>query len=121
MSDRSSDVIRFTFYGFSAENTAAARREQGKAACSPEAVSLRWLHETIERGQIVMTPLFSYNGVITDDETPHLRCLQQALTEHGQSNLEGMRPESIDPLVSANRQAEPSGHLPVGSKVPLER
>jgi HAD superfamily hydrolase (TIGR01509 family) len=29
--------------------------------------------------------IFDFNGVIADDETPHLRCFQQALTEHGLS------------------------------------
>ena len=28
---------------------------------------------------------FDFNGVIADDETPHLRCFQQALAEHGLS------------------------------------
>jgi HAD superfamily hydrolase (TIGR01509 family) len=27
--------------------------------------------------------IFDFNGVIADDETPHLRCFQQALAEHG--------------------------------------
>jgi HAD superfamily hydrolase (TIGR01509 family) len=29
--------------------------------------------------------IFDFNGVIADDETPHLRCFQQALAEHGLS------------------------------------
>lgn len=29
--------------------------------------------------------IFGFNGVIADDETPHLRCVQQALAEHGLS------------------------------------
>jgi phosphoglycolate phosphatase-like HAD superfamily hydrolase len=53
-----------------------------------------------------------FNGAIADVETPHLHCVQQALAEHGQSNLEGKSPESIEPLVSANRPAEPSGQVP---------
>jgi regulation of enolase protein 1 (concanavalin A-like superfamily) len=52
--NRSSDIFRFTFYGFRAENTPAARREQGKAACSTETGSLHRLHETNERGQIMI-------------------------------------------------------------------
>jgi beta-phosphoglucomutase-like phosphatase (HAD superfamily) len=27
--------------------------------------------------------IFDFNGVIADDETPHLLCFQQALDEHG--------------------------------------
>ena len=79
----SSNVSRLTFHGFKAENTPAARREQGKAACSTEAVSLRWLHETNERGQtMIRAIIFDFNGVIAADETPHLRFFQQALAEH---------------------------------------
>jgi HAD superfamily hydrolase (TIGR01509 family) len=60
--------------------------EQGKAACSMEAVSLQWLHETNERGQtMIRAIIFDFNGVIADDETPHLHCFQQALAEHGLS------------------------------------
>ncbi|MCE9537569.1 MAG: HAD hydrolase-like protein, partial [Nitrospirae bacterium] len=29
--------------------------------------------------------IFDFNGVIADDETPHLRCFQQALSESGLS------------------------------------
>jgi len=29
--------------------------------------------------------IFDFNGVIADDETPHLVCFQQALEEHGLS------------------------------------
>ena len=29
--------------------------------------------------------IFDFTGVIADDETPHLRCFQQALAEHGLS------------------------------------
>jgi len=29
--------------------------------------------------------IFDFNGVIVDDETPHLRCFQQALAKHGLS------------------------------------
>ena len=29
--------------------------------------------------------IFDFNGVIADDETPHLRCFQQTLAEHGLS------------------------------------
>jgi len=56
--------------------------------------------------------IFDFNGVIADGETPHVVCFQQALAEHGQSNLEGVCPESIEPLVSANRPFEPSCHAP---------
>ena len=48
-----------------------------------EVVSLQWLHETNEPGQIMIRAIiFDFNGVIADDETPHLRCFQQALAEH---------------------------------------
>ena len=46
---------RFTPHGFKAENTAATRRGQGKATCSPEAVSILRLHETTKRGNGVTT------------------------------------------------------------------
>jgi HAD superfamily hydrolase (TIGR01509 family) len=60
--------------------------EQGKAACSTEAVSLQWRRETNERDQtMIRAIIFDFNGVIADDETPHLRCFQQALAEHGLS------------------------------------
>jgi len=36
-------------------------------------------------------------------------------------NVEGLHPESIEPLISANRPVEPSGQPPVGSQSPLER
>lgn len=29
--------------------------------------------------------IVDFNGLIADDETPHLRCFQQALSEHGLS------------------------------------
>ena len=29
--------------------------------------------------------IFDFNGVIADDETPHLRCFQQTLAKHGLS------------------------------------
>jgi HAD superfamily hydrolase (TIGR01509 family) len=60
--------------------------EQGQAACSTEAVSLQWHRKTNERGQtMIRAMIFDFNGVIADDETPHLRCFQQALAEHGLS------------------------------------
>jgi hypothetical protein len=52
-----------------------------------------------------------FNGAIAD-ETPNLRCIQQALAEHGQSNIEGVGPESIETLILSNRPAEPSGLVP---------
>lgn len=34
---------------------------------------------------MIRAMIFDFNGVIADDETPHLRCFQQALSEHGLS------------------------------------
>lgn len=34
---------------------------------------------------MIRAMIFDFNGVIADDETPHLHCFQQALTEHGLS------------------------------------
>ena len=34
---------------------------------------------------MIRAMIFDFNGVIADDETPHLRCFQQALAEHGLS------------------------------------
>jgi HAD superfamily hydrolase (TIGR01509 family) len=34
---------------------------------------------------MIRAVIFDFNGVIADDETPHLRCFQQALAEHGLS------------------------------------
>lgn len=53
-----------------------------------------------------------FNGAIADDETPNLHCIQRALAEHGQSNLEGVGSESIETLILSNRPAEPSGQVP---------
>ena len=44
-----------------------------------------------------------FNGAIADDETPNLHCIQRALAEHGQSNIEGVGPESIETVGLANR------------------
>ena len=44
-----------------------------------------------------------FNGAIADDETPNLHCIQQALAEHGQSNLEGVGPDSIETVGLSNR------------------
>jgi hypothetical protein len=78
-----------------------------------EAGSLHRLHETNERGQIMIRAvIIGFNSVFAYDETPHLRCFQQALAEHVLPNLEGVRPESIEPIISGNWPAEPSCHLP---------
>jgi hypothetical protein len=53
-----------------------------------------------------------FNCTIAYDETPNLHCIQQALAEHGQSDLEGVGPESIETLILSNRPAEPSGQVP---------
>jgi len=61
---------------------------------------------------MIRTMIFGLNGVIADDETLHLHCFQQALAEHVLPNLEGVRPESIEPIISDNWPTEPSCHLP---------
>jgi hypothetical protein len=61
---------------------------------------------------MILAIISDFNGAIADDETPNLRCIQQKLAEHGQSNLEGVGPESIETLILSNRPAEPSGQVP---------
>ena len=34
---------------------------------------------------MIRAMIFDFNGVIADDEMPHLRCFQQAVSEHGLS------------------------------------
>ena len=53
----------------------------------------------------------------------HLSCSPEQLTEVDLilQNVEGTHPESIEPLISANRQLSHLATSPVGSKTPLER
>lgn len=46
--------------------------------------ALEWCREATQRGlAIILAIIFDFNGVIADDETPHLHYFQQALAEHG--------------------------------------
>jgi len=51
---------------------------------------------------MILAIISDFNGAIADDETPNLRCIQQTLAEQDQSNVEGVGPESIEPVGLAN-------------------
>jgi len=52
---------------------------------------------------MILAIISDFNDAIADDETPNLRCIQQTLAEHGKSNIEGVGPESIEPVGLSNR------------------